>query len=278
MQDVYAEILRMREQGLEGALVVVTDVRGHTPQVVGAKMIVRPDGSVLGTIGGGRVEHVVIERARAALAEGQASDATFDLGAELGMCCGGRMTVYIEPVVATDRLVLFGAGHVARATAQFAATCGFHVVVVDDREEWNSAARFPAPMQRVVEPHGDFLARYGGRATDYIVITTHNHDHDRDILGRSVTTAAGYVGMIGSTRKVHKTLKQLRIEGLDEAALARAHAPVGLDIMAETPEEIGIAIVGELIRHRRAERSRKKTRGATVRLLAEAQPSLVAEG
>ena len=278
MQDVYAEILRMREQGLEGALVVVTDVRGHTPQVVGAKMIVRPDGGLVGTIGGGRVEHVVIERAQAALAEGQATHATFDLKAELGMCCGGRMTVYIEPVVAAERLVLFGAGHVARATAQFAATCGFHVVVVDERDEWNSAARFPAPMQRLVEPHGDFLARFAARSTDYVVITTHNHDHDREILGRCAPTAAGYVGMIGSTRKVHKALKQLRIEGLDEATLARAHAPIGLDILAETPEEIGVAIVGELIRHRRAERSRKQTRGAPVRLLAEAQPTLVAEG
>ena len=274
--DVYADIARMREEGHEGALVVVTDVQGHAPQVVGAKMVVRPDGSITGTIGGGRVEHVVIEQALAALEEGRPATATFNLKAELGMCCGGRMSVYIEPVVLARRVVLFGAGHVAHATARVCAMCDLHVVVVDERPDWNSAERFPAPVQRAVEPHGDFLDRFAFRPSDMVVVTTHNHDHDREILGRVLRAlpedaeARPYIGMIGSTQKVRKTMKRLRVEGFTQEELDRAHAPIGLDILAETPAEIGVAIAGQLIRHRRAPTSTKTTRGAPVRLLSEA--------
>lgn len=273
VQDVFAEILRMSEQGLEGALVVVTDVKGHTPQVLGAKMVVRPDGSLVGTIGGGRVEHVAVERALEVLAAGQPTTVTFQLKAELGMCCGGQMQLYIEPVRAPARLVLFGAGHVAEATAQVAGLCGFHVVVVDERPEWNSAERFPGAVERRVEPHQDVLAGFAFRASDHVVITTHNHDHDREVLERCLRAdpAPGYVGMIGSTRKVDKTLTQLRVAGVPEDALTRVHAPIGLDILAETPAEIAVSIVGELVRHRREPETRKKTRGAPVRRLADAK-------
>jgi len=160
--------------------------------------------------------------------------------------------------------VLFGAGHVAHAVARAAAPCGFELIVIDERADWNTLERFPTARVRRVEPVEDTLSGLTFRPTDYVVIATHNHDFDRQILGAVLRTPADYVGMIGSTRKVEKTFRQLRIEGLDEATLSRAHAPIGLDIMAETPEEIAVAIVGELIRHRRQERSTKKTRGAAI--------------
>ncbi len=268
MDSILREAVRHQEAGRAAVLVVVTDVKGHTPQVVGARMLVLGDGSIRGTIGGGRVEHEVVSRALATLDTGEPATHTFNLKAELGMCCGGSMTVFLEPLAAAERLVVFGAGHVAQETVEVAARVGFVPLVVDDRPDWNSAERFPRAARRAVEPHQDFLASFAFRPTDYVVITTHNHDHDRDILEAVLAAEVGYVGMIGSVRKVDKTLKLLRLAGLDEATLGRAHAPIGLDICAETPAEIAVSIVAELIRARRAPRSRKTTRGAEVSSLA----------
>jgi xanthine dehydrogenase accessory factor len=271
MSGIYRELLRMSAAGEPGALVVVTGVKGHAPQVVGAKMIVRMDGTVVGTIGGGRVEQAVTERALEIARSGQPQSLSYQLKAELGMCCGGLMEVYVEPLETRQRLILFGAGHVAMPTARLAHQVGFEVVVVDERPDWNSAERFPDAAERAVEPHRDFLARVELGATDHVVITTPSHDFDRELLGLTVQTGAGYVGMIGSTRKVEKARMTLLAEGVPQHALDRAHTPVGLDILAETPEEIAVSIVGELIRHRRQQTSRKKTRGAAVASLAHAQ-------
>jgi xanthine dehydrogenase accessory factor len=268
MADIFEELARARAGGQSGVMALVTAVRGHAPQVVGARLLLLDDGRLIGTIGGGRVEHVVLERARAAAATGRAELFTFNLQAELGMCCGGQMEVFVEPVESAPRLLIFGAGHVARPTAALAARTGFAVTVVDERPDWNSPERFP-DAERLVEPHGDVLARTALSPRDLVVITTHNHDHDREILGRVLPTAASYVGMIGSTQKVKKAVRALRIAGLDEALIARAHAPIGLDISAETPDEIAVSIVAELIRHRRAATSQKQTRGAPVDHLAE---------
>ena len=263
----------MQSAGERGVLVIVTAVDGHAPQVVGAKMIVRPDRSIVGTIGGGRVEHVVQDRALGVLASGRPERTSFQLKAELGMCCGGKMEVFMEPIDARERLFLFGAGHVAEPTAAMAATCGFEVAVIDEREDFNTEARFPAATRRLTAPYGDVFGSLEIGPRDYVVITTHNHDHDREILGRSLRTEATYIGMIGSTQKVKKTLQVLRLEGFEDEDLARAHTPIGLDILAETPAEIAVAIVGELIRHRRTAASTKKTRGAEVAsLTAEAIP------
>ena len=120
-----------------------------------------------------------------------------------------------------------------------------------------------------MEPYADVLARAPLGPRDFVVITTHNHDHDRDILARALATDAAYVGMIGSTRKVKKAMSALRVAGVDDATIARAHAPIGLDIAAETPDEIAVSIVAELIRHRRAATSQKQTRGAPVAALSE---------
>lgn len=245
-------------------LVTVIAVDGHTPQVVGAKMIVQPDGAPIGTIGGGRVEHEVIARALECLETGRPALHTFRLKAELGMCCGGQMEIFLEPLRVPERLVLFGAGHVAHALARAAAPCGFELIVIDERADWNTLERFPTARARRVEPVEDALADLALRDTDYVVIATHNHDYDRQILGAVLGTPADYVGMIGSTRKVQKTFRQLQLEGLEERALSRVHAPIGLDILAETPEEIAVAIIGELIRHRRQRGSTKKTRGAAI--------------
>ena len=274
MDPIFAMIEQWKHTGQEGVFVLVTHVDGHAPQVAGAKMLVLPDGTIQGTIGGGKVEHVVIDAALEALKTKEIRTETYQLKADLGMCCGGQMQVYMEPVIPVARLILFGAGHVAQPTASLAAQCGFEVHVVDERPDWNNSERFPTSHTLNVVPHGDYLLQEVFRPSDAIVILTHNHDHDREILRDCLSVHTGYVGMIGSTRKVQKTLRQLALEGISELDLERAHAPIGLDIQAETPQEIAVSIVGELIRSKRSESSQKTTRGAAVTLIADKQPSL----
>ena len=268
MVDIYREIVRLEESGAAAALAVVTSVKGHTPQVMGAKMLVRADGTCVGTIGGGRIEHEVQARAADVIASGEAVHETWRLKAELAMCCGGEMSVFIECIQARERVVLFGAGHVAQATARVAALAGFRVTVVDPRDDWATLDRFPEGADVQVVAHDAYLASAQFSPRDFVVITTHNHDHDREILGGLLPLDAGYVGMIGSSRKAQKMLNELRAEGHPEEALRRVHSPIGLDILAETPDEIAVAIVGELIRHRHQGRSRKSTRGTAVASLS----------
>ena len=267
MGQIFHDIAELLEAGTSGTFVVVTRVAGHTPQVVGAKMIVKPDGTLIGTVGGGRFEHVIIEKALEVLKCGVPETVSLRLKVELGMCCGGEMEVYMEPFAPAERLICFGAGHVAEHTVALASTCGFEPIVVDERTEWNSAERFADAKERFVGPHIDFLSGFQFRSTDLVVIMTHNHDYDREILARVLEMHDGYLGMIGSTRKVEKTYKQLKLEGFTTDDLARVHAPIGLDILAESPAEIGVSVVGELVRFRHQNRSLKKTHGAAVESL-----------
>jgi len=265
MSHIFHHITELLDSGASGTLVVVTQVAGHTPQVVGAKMVVKEDGSLIGTVGGGRFEHVIIEKALDVQRSGVAATVSLRLKAELGMCCGGEMEVYMEPIVPAERLICFGAGHVAEHTVALASTCGFQAVVVDERSDWNSQERFASAKDRCVESHIDFLSSFEFRPTDIVVIMTHNHDHDREILAKVLRVHQGYVGMIGSTRKVDKSFKQLRLEGFKPDDLSRVHAPIGLDILAESPAEISVSVVGELIRYRHHRVSKKKTHGASVK-------------
>ena len=183
------------------------------------------------------------------------------------------MSMYIEPIQGRHRLHIFGAGHVAAPTAALAARCGFQVSVVDEREDWCTKLRFPDAHTLSTAHHLDYVHERSMSPLDYVVITTHNHDHDREILGRMLEEEPGYVGMIGSTRKAQKALRELAAAGCPAEALERAHTPIGLDILAETPDEIAVSIVGEMIRHRHAHSSLKQTHGKAVASLKEGDGS-----
>lgn len=256
-------ITTLQESGDRGILVVVVQTEGHTPQVVGAKMLVREDGSFTGTVGGGSVEEQVLQRALAMLRNGTPPGLeTIHLGQDLGMCCGGQMSFYLEPVVPMPTLILFGAGHVAQPTARFAQEAGFSVSVVDDRKEWNTASRFPAAHERSLIPYMDYLADFAPAPETFVVIVTQGHEHDEEILRHCLQFSLHYLGMIGSVRKVAKTLRRMPPR---ESWKTHPHCPIGLDIKAETPAEIAISIVGELIRTRRQMAPPiKQTTGAAV--------------
>ena len=263
MREVAEALVELLKGGGRGALATVVRTAGSTPQEAGARLLLRPDGSMVGTVGGGAIEHAVIEALRDAQRTGTPQLLARDLGYDLGMCCGGRMEIFIEPVEAAPRLWLFGAGHVARPTAALARSVGFDVTVVDEREELNNEARFPACRREVCEPLA-LLDATALDAGDWLLITTHDHRLDEEVLARALRTPARFIGLVGSRRKTLRLLQ--RIDAKREALAAQAQelggaappldrsrlfAPVGLDIGALGPEEIAVSVVAELVALRR---------------------------
>ena len=214
-------------------------------------MLVREDGSITGTVGGGAFEHQAIQRALDAIASGRPTRYSAHLTRDLGMCCGGAMEAWIEPLSPPDHLVIYGAGHVATATAALAVIADFTVTVVDDRDEWADPERFPSGVTVLEADPRRVLDQLPAGPRSYHLVVTHDHALDQDIVQALLPRDLGWIGLIGSRAKVAAFFVRYRAAGIDPALFERLSAPVGLDIGAETPEEIGISILAELVRVRR---------------------------
>ena len=253
--DLWEEIVSLRRQGRRGALATIINVRGSIPSFKTAKMLVRDDGSIVGTIGGGCVEADVWQAAREVMEEEKPRTLTFNLNQnpryDTGLVCGGTLEVYLEPILPVPLVYLFGAGHVSHNVYKVARTAGFDVVVVDDRETYANAERFPEAREVIVEDFEQALARVTPNENTYLVIVTRGHRDDMRVLRWAVQTNARYIGMIGSKRKVLTIYKELEKEGLAPELFDRVMAPVGLEIGAVTPEEIAVSIVAEMIASKR---------------------------
>ena len=254
-QEVLTELVRALERGDEVALVTIVAAQGSTPQRVGAKMLVYPDGRISGTIGGGCYENDALGKAREALLARKPRlvkyDLTDDFAEESGLICGGQMTVYIEPVEAAPQLYIVGAGHVGHQLGKIARPAGFRIRVLDDREKFANTERFPEAEEVIVDSIPDWLHKADIPQTAYVVVVTRGHRHDLDALRSLAARDLRYIGLIGSKAKVKKIYDALIEEGMPLECLQRVHAPIGLDIGAVTPEEIAISILAELIAVRR---------------------------
>ena len=249
MREVVQALLEVLSGRERGALATVVRTSGSTPQKAGARMLLRPDGSLVGTVGGGAIEHAVLEALRETQRSGAPQTVDHDLGYDLGMCCGGRMEVFVEPVDPAPRLWLVGAGHVAKPTAALARTVGFDVVVVDDREDMNREERFPGCRLEVEDP-ASLLRRVEQGDGDWVLIATHDHALDEAALALCMRQRPRYVGLVASRRKAFRLVQRVAAKG-GVVALDRLYAPVGLDVGATTPEEMAVSIVGELVAIRR---------------------------
>lgn len=253
--DIYEQIVQLRREGRRGAIATIVNVRGSIPSFRTAKMLVRDDGSIAGTIGGGCVEADVWQAAREVMESEKPRTLTFDLNQDpkydTGLVCGGTLEVFIEPVLPPALLYLFGAGHVAINVCQVASNAGFEVIVSDDRSSYASKERFPAAREVHVLDFDEAAKTLDPNETSYIVIVTRGHRDDMRVLRWAVQTRARYVGMIGSRRKIIQIFRALQEEGLPAHLFDRVHAPIGLDIGAITPEEIAVSITAELIAIRR---------------------------
>lgn len=346
MDKIYQECLRLLQCGQDVVLATIVEAKGSAPRTAGTKMIVRQDGTIMGSIGGGRLEHEVVAVAQNLFDNRQSVIYGFELTgddvAAMDMICGGRGEVWlhfltaadpnnflvckatadvlsrgkagwliteisnleslparrfavidedrsitgrvlvsaglldewinhagkvpthietyngerflIEPIRPKRTVFVFGAGHVAQQVVPLCETVDFRTVVLDDREEYACRQRFPLASQiRVLES----FENWEGLAIDensFIVILTRGHMHDRTVLAEALRTSAAYVGMIGSRRKRDKIYQALREEGFSQREIDRVHSPIGLDIAAETPAELAVSIVGELIQVRAAQK------------------------
>ena len=257
--DIYEEITRLRKEGRRGALATIINVRGSIPSFETAKMLVREDGSIVGTIGGGCVEAEVWEAAKEVMKCEKPQSLNFNLNNDpkydTGLVCGGTLEIYVEPVLPVSTLYIFGAGHVAWSLYKTARMAGFDVVVTDDRETYANRERFPDARDVYADEYERVMPQLAPNDSSYIVIVTRGHRDDMRVLRWAAETPAKYVGMIGSQRKTIAIYKELEKEGIAADKLARVFAPVGIDIGAITPEEIAVAITAELIAIRRGSKT-----------------------
>lgn len=252
--DIYEEIVAIRRAGRRAVLATIINGKGSVPSAASSKLLIREDGSILGSIGGGFVEMEVAKLVPEVLNEGRPRKIIFDLNqhpaADQGMVCGGTMEIYLEPIGPPPTLYIFGAGQTPQAVYRIAHITGFDVTVIDDYSEQLNEERFPF-AKRLVGPSKALSLQLAIDHNSYIVIMTRGHSEDMDVLRWAVATNARYIGMIGSKRKVISIFKHLRDQGVDAALLDRVYAPIGLDIGALTPEEIAVSIAAELISIRR---------------------------
>lgn len=263
---VFEEIVRLQRAGEPCALATVIGSRGSSPRKAGARMLVRGDGTSLGTVGGGGLEQQVVAAALTALAGNEPPRLMeVSLVEEFGHVCGGGVTVYLEPLVAPPRLVICGAGHVGEALTTLAAFAGYRVTVLDDRPGFAASERLPT----AAECHcGDYVSLLGALPIDAatsIVIATPGFKSDFAAARAALATPARFIGLIGSRRKretLHATLTE---EGFTPAALERLTIPVGLPIGGETPREIAVSIVAQLIERRNQHAVEGRSPGACCR-------------
>lgn len=247
--DIYIAIHGALQKGESVCVATVIGAAGSTPRSAGAKMIIWRDGRTLGSVGGGSLELRVQETAAEVFKTGQPQRLQFALKTpdDLGIC-GGEAEVFVELAASSPRLVIIGGGHVGRALSQMASLLDFRVVVMDDRQL--DAALFPGSVELV---HLESYARLPLEHFDaqtFAVIMTPNHTGDRDALGLLLDVPLAYLGMIGSRRKVELTFQHFRQQGAEEDVLNRVRAPIGLRIGAETPMEIAVSVLAEMIQIR----------------------------
>lgn len=247
---VYEKISEKLKAGQAFVLATIVRTAGASPRAPGAKMLVYPNGSISGTIGGGSFEKLVINDCLNLLVSGDRhllkkygfsqtdSDAT-------GMACGGEAEVFLEAYASPQRLIIFGGGHICRELVRLAAGSGFLITVVDDRPDILSWYRHPVTTQQTDASYREDIPSLDSGC--FVVVVTHSHKHDLPVLARAIEHNCRYIGMIGSRHKVARAFSALEETGVDRNMLERVHAPIGLDIKGEGPYEIAVSILAELI-------------------------------
>lgn len=249
--DIYQEIVKIRAEGEEAALVTLISASGSTPRGEGAKMLVRADGSILGTVGGGGVEAQVIREAVEVIKKGKSQRLCYNLTEEeTGMLCGGDLEVFIEPILPVPTLFIFGGGHIALPLAKMANLVGFKIVVIDDQPEFATPQRFPEAEQTLAIDFAKAFSKLKIGKSDYMVILTRSYKRDEVVLEGALGTRAKYIGMMGSEKKNKVIFSHLLAKGISQELLDKVYAPIGLKINTQTPEEIAVSILAEMIQVR----------------------------
>lgn len=250
MKSIYQSISELETNNESAVLCTVVKSTGSTPRHVGSKMLVYADGKFIGTVGGGGLENSVMDEARKALADGEPRYLHYNMSdpsrGDVGVC-GGQVEVFVEPILPAPMVIVIGAGHVGKAVAHLAKWLGFRVAVSDDRAEFctpetvpDADAYYPVPMEKLTE-HVKVTRQ------TFLVLTTRGSNVDAAGLAPLLETEAAYIGVIGSKRRWSETVKAMKEQGVPAEKIERVHSPIGLELQAETPEEIAVSIMAEIL-------------------------------
>ena len=250
MNSIYQAISDIEKNNGSAALCTVVKSEGSTPRHVGSKMLVYPDGKFIGTVGGGDLEHRVLDEAWMAISDGEPRLLHYNMAdpsrGDPGVC-GGQVEVFVEPILPTPTVVVIGAGHVGKAVVHLAKWLGFRVAVSDDREEFcnpetvpGADSYHPVPMEKLGE-------QISINKRTFLILTTRGSNVDAAGLPALLDSPAAYIGVIGSKRRWATTVKALKDKGISEELMSRVHSPMGIELEAETPEEIAVSIMAEVL-------------------------------
>lgn len=250
MKSIYQALSEIQQNHESAALCTVVKSEGSTPRHVGSKMLVYPDGKFIGTVGGGDLEHRVLDEAWMSLSDGEARLLSYKMSdpsrGDPGVC-GGNVEVFVEPVLPPAMIVVIGAGHVGKAVVHLAKWLGFRVAVNDDRAEFCNPESVPGADAYYPVEMGKLPEHLKINRRTYLIITSRGSSVDVLGLPSLLESDAAYIGVIGSRRRWLTTVKALKAKGVSEERIERVHSPMGLELNAETPEEIAVSIMAEVL-------------------------------
>jgi xanthine dehydrogenase accessory factor len=248
--DIYQAAAEVEKNNESAALCTVVRSMGSTPRHVGSKMLVYPDGKFIGTVGGGDLEHRVLDEAWIAMGDGESRLLTYTMAdpsrGDPGVC-GGTVEVFVEPILPPAMVVVIGAGHVGKAVVHLAKWLGFRVAVSDDRPDFCTPEAVPGADAYYPVEMGQLAQQLKINKQTYIVITSRGASVDVQGLPSLLEANPAYIGVIGSRRRWLTTVKGLKERGVSPDKIARVHSPMGLELNAETPEEIAVSILAEVL-------------------------------
>ena len=248
--NIYEQLSKLKSEGKPVALCIITQTSGSTPRSAGTKMLVHPDGSFTGTVGGGEFENLIVQKALESLKTGKPSLISYSLNdpdhGDPGIC-GGKMEVYVEPITKQHTLIIIGAGHIGNALVQIGSWLGFKIIVADDREGFANKENHPDADEHIEAPANKIVEKLDIHEFSYIVLTTRSVDIDIEILPQIFGSKAAYIGVIGSKRRWAEAQRKLLELNIDQQLITKVHSPMGLEINAETPKEIALSILAEII-------------------------------
>lgn len=250
MTSIFLALAEIEKNNQTAALCTVTKSEGSTPRHVGSKMLVYPNGSFVGTVGGGELENRVIQAALEAMRAGETQTLFYTMAdpsrGDPGVC-GGQVEVFVEPILPAPTLVVIGAGHVGKAVAHLAKWLGFRVAVSDDRAEFCNPEATPGADEYHPVEMGKLTESLSVTNRTYVVVTSRGSGVDANGLPSLLESEAAYIGVIGSKRRWATTVKALKEKGVSDELIAKVHSPMGLELQAETPEEIAVSIMAEVL-------------------------------
>lgn len=247
-EKILLKIYESTKCGETVAMAVITDEVGSSPRKSGSIMAIWKNGQTLGSVGGGKIEYVVINKAVECIKKKVNDSFEYSLNRTgIGMVCGGMVKGYIKVFYPQNKLIITGAGHIGEQLNKIAKILGFYTVVIDDRIEFANKERFGDADEIIVHDEGEAIKNYQIQESDYIVIVTNAHVKDKAVLQAVVNKKVAYIGMIGSAKKIRFVMNELIEEGVDGDKLRGVYAPMGLDIASNTPEEIAFAILSEIL-------------------------------